>query len=634
MALEDIEKELYGLKRGRARGAAPRKMKQRAAPPSVPAPPPVWEEREVEEPEEGKRGVWRIILFGSVFILVLAVLGVAAFLIFSPGEESRGVQITSYAPSEINRGVPFEFVVNAENQLDTVLRAATITIDLPSGIVSLSGFGPRTNFVTEEVGDIGGRTVARKTFRLLPVGPSESLQKVDVKLSYGTGGRSRFEAREGKEIMIGQPAVKVEVLGPERVLVGSSFELEVKYENISKFNFEDITLEVGYPTSFRFASANPLAPDSLDNYWKLGALEAGSRGTLRVKGFFESAPAGGESRFAFPVTLAAAFLGKDYPLVEEEAAVALAPAPIRLGTLVNGRSDYVARAGDHLSYLIRYQNDSGISLADVVVRVTLTGELFNIATVDTGGSLNSVANTITWTAANTPGLRLLEPGASGEASFDLELKPSFPIRRLGDKNYTLRVQVHVDSPSVPSYLSADKTSADALFETKVAGQVTLDAQAFYRDAPAGIVNAGVLPPQVNQPTEYTLHWVIRSYAADLKDVKVRAYLASGVVWTGQVKSYNVDTLPLWNERTQEVTWDISKIAANRGVVGSPVEVIFQVRATPNVTQVGQYMALMGESELRATEDFTGLELMSRDAGLSTALPDDRTVGGDAGKVVP
>jgi len=69
-------------------------------------------------------------------------------------------------------------------------------------------------------------------------------------------------------------------------------------------------------------------------------------------------------------------------------------------------------------------------------------------------------------------------------------------------------------------------------------------------------------------------------------------------------------LPSYDERTQEVVWNIDKILATKGIISSPVEAIFQVEATPNVTQTGTNMPLLGQTTIRASDDFNKINLMN------------------------
>jgi len=108
-------------------------------------------------------------------------------------------------------------------------------------------------------------------------------------------------------------------------------------------------------------------------------------------------------------------------------------------------------------------------------------------------------------------------------------------------------------------------------------------------------------------------------------------LRSGVSWTGIVTS-NVDTVPLYNERTQEIVWNIDRISATTGVISDPIEAVFQIEAVPNITEVGQYKQLVSGSTFEAKDEFTDFKITGSDAALTTALTDDPTISLGGGQV--
>ncbi|MEK7629901.1 MAG: hypothetical protein AAB432_00760 [Patescibacteria group bacterium] len=642
MALEDLEKKLYQKRfKGDSSGEFQKKSRFVSSQNSSTNEETKhlinenWSEENSEEPLKNTKNSFFSALPKSAlfFGAALAVIIIVVFAIFllNLGRSAKGANLEVVAPNEISRGVPFDLTLQVTNQSDILFNQASFTLNLPIGLVYLGG-GLNSNqsmLVNEDVGDVGSGSFAKKTFKFLPTGEVNSLQKINITFSYGAGGRSRFETSQTKEILIKSPGVSVEIVKPDHVVQGSAFTLEVRYKNISNFDFPNVSLVLNYPTTFKFISAS-LAPDSLNNVWRLGELNAGSSGDLEIKGLVTGIT---DQQFAIPVTVSAGFLGRDYPIFEQAVSVDLAPSPVTLAIAVNHQTDYIARIGDQLTYTINYQNNSGIALADTVLNVSLAGELFDFGTMKTDGALNSITNTVSWNAANLPNFKLLDAGASGEVKINVGLKKDFPIKHLNDKNFYLKVNATLTSPSVPYYLAASETSVVAASDIKVSGFATVSAQAFYRDALSGFVNNGVLPPKVNQPTDYTIHWLIKNFSTDIKNIEIHASLAGGVAWTGLVKS-NIDTVPLYNDRTQEIVWTIDRIPATKGVLSNPVEAIFQVRATPNVTEVGRYKNILSDTILKAVDDFTGLELNASDITITTALPDDRTVGQDAGRVIP
>ncbi len=641
MSLEDLERKIYSRRPSPKEAASSDGIRSRHSP-SIPvreSVPETWTGLEGTQgktpppepgsPDEKRHFFWRPAVLISIGVFLLLVIGVGAWFVFGGSASKQSVTITAVAPSSVARGVPFDFTVNLANGSESLIQSGTLTIHLPPGLVNLGGLGTQSGSVTDDIGDVGGGLVVKRTYQFLPIGDVNSLQRVPISLSYGAGGSARFEANASQDLSITDPGIVVTITKPDQVMNGSAFTFDVQYQNTSDFDFPDVTLQAQYPDAFKFDSAS-LPPDSLNNYWRLGALNHGSTGTLEIKGELQGTD---QSQFSIPITVSANFNGQDYPIADQVLNLTLAPSPIGLQVLLNGQSDYVARIGDTLTYTIHYQNLSGIALADTVVKATLTGELIDPTSIQTDANIDSVSDILTWNASNEPALRLLDPGASGDLTANVKLVPTFPIRQLGDKNYVVRIDVNMTSPSVPYYLKADQTSASQMLETRVAGEVGIDAKAYFRDAGSGVLNTGPFPPQVNQPTQYTVHWIIRNYATDVSDVLVHAFLASGVAWTGTVNS-NTDSVPLYDDRTQEVTWTIPTIAATKGVIDDPLEATFKIQATPNATEVGQFEPLVGETALTATDDFTSSSLASQGVGLTTALPDDPTVGQNGGRVVP
>ena len=268
----------------------------------------------------------------------------------------------------------------------------------------------------------------------------------------------------------------------------------------------------------------------------------------------------------------------------------------------------------------------------MIISAQLVGDMFDLTTLNTNGSLRSFDKTIIWNVANTPSLAVISPGASGKVEFRIDAKDVYPIKRLSDKNFILKVNAVIESPTVPQFVAAAKTISITSQEAKVAGKAVVDAKAFFRDAASGIVNRGPMPPKVGKATNFTVHWLITNYGTDIKNVEVKAFLGGNVRFTGEAKS-NTTTVPVYNERTQEVVWMIDSISAGNGVLSRSSEAIFQVEAIPSVSDIGKYMTLLQATSLKASDDFTGLEIQANDSGLNTELPDDLTITSQQGVVV-
>lgn len=635
MALEDIEKELYKKEESeelKRRGLlknenAREREEERQAPLRWKTEQAQKKELPVIEYRGPEPQTWRSwILFGS-FGALTALAAVSGYFIYQ-ALTVKDIALTMQAPREAQLGRPFELQVGFANQSGQILKDAAVVLSLPDGVSFLGAPLDQRN-ETRSVGSIGIGSMSAETFSLIALKDAQSVKKIHAALSYqGLAGRSRFERNEDFELAVGTPAVAFDLRVPEKIFSGEEFETLVSYRNASDIDFSGLELRVDLPPAFAFKSST-VKPDVGTTVWRVGSLLKGSEGEFAIRGVLVGPE---KSFFEVKLTLTAAFLGKTYIINTTAASIAIASSPLALTVLANGSADAVARPGDSLRYELRFTNNTDVGLRDVVIQAKLVGELYDFETLNAPQLFfNSLTNTLTWNAANAPQLRVLQAGASGAVEFAVRLRPDYPIKRVNDKDFTLKLAARIESPTVPSFIGAEKTIGLSDLVIKIAGQTTIDTRVFFRDAVSGFVNKGPLPPRVNTPTNFTAHWMITNYATDVENVTVRAFLLSGVRWTGKVKS-TINAVPTFNERTQEVIWAIDRIPATRGVLGLPIEAVFQIEATPSINQIGNYLPLISETELRATDTFVDAEIVSTDRAASTALPDDVTVGQQEGIV--
>jgi hypothetical protein len=263
-----------------------------------------------------------------------------------------------------------------------------------------------------------------------------------------------------------------------------------------------------------------------------------------------------------------------------------------------------------------------VTLASVNITANLVGQMYDFASLQTNGSFNSKTDTITWVAANAPALASVAPGQSGSVTFSIKTKNSFPIKLPSDKNYTLNLSGTVQSPTVLPNTSGTSTISVVTAQNKIAGAIALTAKGYWQSGP--------YPPKVDQPTMYTIDWAITNYSTDAQNIIVSAYLQSGASFIGETTSSTTASssvpAPVYNPGTGLITWTIPSIAAGTGIVDAPVSTSFTVSNTPAVNQVGSDITLLGATSLSATDAFTGGAFSVTTNPLTTALPDDKTLG--------
>lgn len=625
MALEDLEKGLYQEEAQKEKNPPPKDFAKTETSKSF---------AKTAWPEEASKAVkktfgWpgflanfsqmgrRFFWISIVAVLILIPLGAFYFYQYFT---ARDIVFTLKAPDNILIGVPFNIEVSVQNNFNNPLKDVRLSMILPEGTAFVGDNSDKRTF-NESFGDLDKNGALQENIQVIIFGNEQSVKKFEVAASYfppTLGPKARFSQTKSVEVSARTPGIKLDLTSPQKVLNNEEFELEVDYQNVSNIDFSGVELKLDYPDFFTFKSAT-VKPSIGDNVWTIGDLvRASSKGSLIIKGKVLTAE---KTFFEIKGLLSANFSGRKYLISEKTADLNIASSPLSLSITLNDKTNYLAFLDSDLRYKITYRNNSEVGLNDVIIKAKLAGEMFDFSRFRGNAFFDSKDNTVTWNVANTPELRVIAPGSEGFVEFEINTKESYPIKRVSDKNFTLKVAAEISSPTVPYYVASDKTVGLADFETKVTGATVINSQAFFRDSASGIINKGSLPPRVNVPTNFTVHWQITNYSTDAKNVEIRAYLQSGVRWTNQVKS-NISSAPTYNERTQEVIWLIDKIPATKGVIDDPVEAIFQVEATPNIAQVGQGLPLLSNAILKAVDDFVNTDLTSSALGLNTQLISD------------
>ncbi|MFA5386608.1 MAG: hypothetical protein WC297_03020 [Candidatus Paceibacterota bacterium] len=633
MALDDLEKNLYQNKEvlGREKGSKKERVKVQDISKQWSEEKLAGEKFSLEEP------IVRLSIFSKRFFWVAIVLVVVAigFLGFYLHQffASKDVIFNIDAPKEVQIGVPFPVKITFQNTSKSVLKDGKLLIDLPENIV-VEGKDIGQKVENMDVGDFEIGASFEKEISFIALGDENTSKRVNVSLSYYPPNiKNRFNKAKAVDIAVKEPAIKLDLSTPTKVLNAEEFEINIGYENISNIDFSNVALEVKYPDNFNFKSSSVSSTQD-GAVWQIGNLKKGEKNNLVIAGTI-SGPE--QSFFSIEGTISAEIDGQKYVISQKTSNINIASSPLSLTFSVNKNSSYVASLNDGLNYSLTYKNNTDVPLKDVVLKVTLKGAMFDFSTTNTSGSFDSKNNVITWNASNISDFSSLAPGAGGTVNFSVEAKDSYPIKKSTDKNFVLRAHAEISSPTTPYYVSAEKTLGIVDFDVKVAGLTEIVSKVLFNDSSSGFTNSG-WPPRANRATKLTIHWIIKNYSTDVRNVEVKATLAGGVKWLGKVKTnlpaISSSTLPVYNERTQEIVWNIDEILATKGIISKPVEAIFQVEATPNITQVGNFMPLLGVTTIKATDIFNNIDLQNSAAALTTNLTEDPYVANNSGQVQP
>ena len=577
-----------------------------------------WEEEvEIVESKFKFNFPWGKFLIG-LFIVILIIVLIFGYFLYRP--KSPQISIEFQKPDEVLAGQSFDLGVVVYNNSDKTIQNANLSILIPEGFAFVEN-DPNQKMVKVNIGDIAPSSFHKETFKIIAFSDTLSLKKINAELDYKIeGSKIAFQGSASTDLNIGQSLFDVFVSSPEKVFSSENFKITINYENKSKENLNDLFLKVDYPATFKFVDANP-KPTSESNLWSLANVNSNQKGQIEITGSL----VGQEGQNSnFKINILKNISGKKYSLVSKDYNITLSKSNLSLNVILNNDYNYIASPGETLFYVFKYKNNSNTPLENIVLKANFTGEMFDFQTAQTNGYFDSLTNTFIWNAASIPSLSLLGPGQSGEISLRIKLKDKFPILNENNKNFVLKVNATIESPTVPSDVSSEKTIASYEVENKIRGNVVIDAFGLYRDPVWKILNKGPYPPKVNQPTQYTIHWKIQNYANDISNVKISSFILPGTTYTGVFKS-NIDIKPDYNKDSGLFSVSIPFIPANRGVINDPIEIVFQVENIPSINQIDKDITLLSQTKFEAQNEFTGENISLSMPEVKTDLINDPTI---------
>ncbi len=577
-----------------------------------------------------KTGRGKLIL---VVIAAVVIVAAAAFYFWGRLSSQDIVLGAQVSPQDVTVGMPFTVTINLDNNSSNDLKDVTLSLDLPDSVRPADGSVKAVD--AKSVGNLSRGGLRQESFQLVALPSQDSVKRtLNVTASYAIGSlTARFDKTLPVDLNVQSPPLTLELTAPAKVFSGEEFEVTAAYGRDASSSVGDLpplTLRFDYPDTFSLTSSDPQATGTGSNLWPIASLKGGDIGKAIVRGKVDLPD---QTQFNMTVDLVANIFGNDYVVLSKLAQISVSPSPLAFNVLVGDGSRTVFQPGDTLNYTLSYKNNTSVTLQSIVIKVNLAGEMLDWNSLKTnGGRYSSYGNTLTWDSIGIPSLASLQAGASGSVTFLVNLKSTYPIRRLNDKNFSVKVNAKIESPTVPYLIAADSTVNTSALTIKVAGQLALAVTGYFRDANSGWINNGPWPPKVGTPTDYTIHWKLTNYSTDATAVEVRAKLADNVKFTGTVKS-NTSVMPQFDATSGEVVWSVGQLPATSGILTDAPEAVFQIEATPQASDVGKYMNLLLPAGVKAQDSFTGMQLTAGADAVSTRLPSDTTVGPNDGLVI-
>ncbi|MBI2063396.1 MAG: hypothetical protein HYT65_00170 [Candidatus Yanofskybacteria bacterium] len=564
------------------------------------------------QPQPPKRSILDLIKTFIKTKYVVAGLGllllVALFFFFLGRGSFRenGVELKIEGPSEVTGGelVTYKLVYKNNNAI-SLSDVKLSVLYPPDSIVIKDGNISDLTAENFDIGTIGSNEQGENELAVYIVGDRGNIKTLKATLTYKAGNLSSvFQKDATLATTITSLAVPITLVATPTIISGQNTSYLIDYRNQSNQDFENLRFVVRYPNGFtpgRF-SPQPTARGSSQDFWDVAKLKQSDGSRITIEGTLSGSERETKTISVILQKKITTPSGDIYLDFEKSEASSVISTPLlSLDLKINDSSNYVAHLGDTLRYTVRFQNNNGADITGLSLSARLDGNMYDLATVKSGGFFDSRLNTIFWNASSAPMLNLLPRNQSGAVEFEVRLKSNFS-GGMGASDSFVKITAHLETPNVPSELDLDKLTANSELVTRISTAPTFDQKLLVNDSVFG--SSGQFPPKVNEKSTFTVSWGLVNPSNDLSQAKVTATLASGVSWENRKRANGTGIEPTYDSRLNTVIWDLGTLPAGIGVNFSKYESYFQISVTPSVNQVGQSAPLLKNIKFEGVDTFT------------------------------
>jgi hypothetical protein len=578
---------------------------------------------------EKKRSVLKIggIVLGSVF--AIALIMVAVYQIRKASFGAERVTISVDGPTETRSGKLLTYEIAYDNNNWAALNGAVLRINHPES------FKPEDSTIYKEesptvsivdLGQLAGHAKGKISFSGSAYSPKGTLMYIKANLAYKPANfNSQFEATGQLGVNVVSTPMSLEVMAPQGMASGDALDYQISYKNEGAEDFENIRVKVDFPDGFTFSKASPAVSEG-SSIWYIGHLSAGEAGKIVISGKLQGDRDNIKKVVAYIGTINQ---GEFVSYNEESTSTKIAASPLAISQTINGSTNFSANMGDSLRFEIQYKNESNLGLRNVNIKENLNSSVLDYSTLEAnGGAYDADNKIIEWKASDHPELANLSPGQSGTIRFSIKVSNVVPLQTVNDKNFVISSVAKIDSPDIPTPIAMNKIVAGNKMDIKLNSKLIVDVKAYYADS--FIANSGPIPPVVGQETTYTIHLKAGNVSNDITDAKMEIVLPTGVVMTG--KKYPDQSGLEYDERTNNITWNIGLMKVGEGILSPLREAAFQIKIKPSIDQADQAVSILQSGVFSAKDSFTQENLTAQIGNKTIMLQEDPTISAIGWKV--
>lgn len=627
--LEELQKKLY------ERGGGNFQVRRSELPPVYKDVNRTWAQDQMAGNKVSPRKSWWLKILAGSFLFFLIAVG-AAFYIFSSGGNvvsDKNINITVSGPVTIKAGDELNLEIAVTNNNPTAIDQVELTTVFPASARDPEDNSKSLPFASQQVGTIREGETVNLGVKALIYGQENEEPEIKLSLRYHLiGSNTLFEKDVVYRLRIVASPINVDFSVPTEINSNQELPLTIVLKSNSDKLIPSVVVEAKYPSGFQFKNADP-APDSGNNKWNLGTLDPGQGKTINISGIIEGQDEqlkSFEVRAGTQASPDSSGIGILYNDIFKTLSIERPFLGLTFNNSESGQEDLTLSSGVKKQYVLHWTNNLPVKVEDVKIVARLSGESLDKSGVfPLQGYYSSANNTVTWDKNTISELGSVEAGAGGDLLLQIT---SLPVLAGGKalKNPQIGVDITITGTRVSENFAHETVRTDLSRTLKVDSQIDVAVSTFYHNGP--FVNAGPIPPRVDQTTSYTVNLSLTNSSNDMKNVTLEGSLPLGVSWVGETSP--VGESVKYDDQTRKLSWDIGFVRAGTGVSVPSRQISFQVKLVPSITDVGTVAGLVKNIVLRGLDTWSGSSRVLNLPPATTDMPKDAGFTNGQEKVEP
>ncbi len=463
------------------------------------------------------------------------------------------------APENVKTGEEMEYLLRYQNNSDVRVEDVVLLFKYPENVVPIEPEEEKEHITRRsglrrevEVGELNPGEEKTTSFRARPLGKEGDSLEASAWMRYVPKNlAARFEEEREHLATISKVPVDFSLQIPSAVDPIKEESIRVHFSSQVDYPLTDMEVRLTYPSEFSFIRSTPKTDAGDKNEWAVSVLNKGDSKTIDIDGIIGGNP--GDAK-VFNAVLGIWRGDRFIPLKEASRGTSISRSSLILDVQVNGRTDYVAEAGELLHYEVFFRNIGEETMEDLFLLVDLDKDTLNMDEVEPmDGRFQEDRGVIIWSH-----------------TFNSVLKS---LKQDEDEGVEFWVRVKEDLPYYPEIkIDAAMERAEKSLETKISTLLALDKRVIREGSP--FEPQGPFPFEEEEKSTYTVKWEVESLFNDMEDVVINSSLPEGARLTGEKESEREIALS-YSSGTREIEIELEKLPA-----GTPTEIFLEVEIEP------------------------------------------------------